>query len=123
MGSERRRHPRLTLFAQVQLTREDEVHVMSARNVSLGGLFVDAEPEEAPELIVGRTVEVVLFAPEDAEAAEAAEATSEQPEDVVGSARIVRAEATSARSGFGLQFTRLDPQNMRRLAQLLKRLS
>lgn len=111
-SSDRRQHPRLELFAQVQVSREADVHVMSTLNVSLGGFFALAVPVDAPELKVGIEVEAVLFAADG------------NGGDVEAKARIVRVEdgkIGGRDAGFGLRFTQISRENRKRLESLLGR--
>ncbi|MBK8482228.1 MAG: PilZ domain-containing protein [Proteobacteria bacterium] len=94
----------------MQVTRDSEVYILSTLNVSRGGLFVQCAPAEAPDLLLGREVEVLIFAPEEA------------IEDVGGQARVARIDDGSAPghlAGVGLRFTQLDAENTRRLERLI----
>lgn len=111
---EKREHPRFELFAQVQVARESEVHIMSAQRISRGGIFVQGEPTAYPDLQVGTQVEVVVF-----------DADNPGREDLSLAARIVRVDglSSSRRSlGFGLQFTELGTFEAGALESLLDRL-
>lgn len=108
--SDRRVHPRHELLAQVQVTRDSEVYILSTLNVSRGGLFVQCRPAEAPDLQLGRDVEVLIFAPDDTIA------------DVTAQARVARIDdgrAPGHLAGVGLRFTQLDAENTRRLDRLI----
>lgn len=97
-------------MAQVQLSRESEVHIMPMVNASCGGMFLRANPFETPELRLGVEVDLTLFDPSDIGA------------EVRASARVARIErgATPREpSGFGLEFTRIDKPNLTRLRGLL----
>ena len=95
---ERRAHPRFELLAQVQVARESEVHIMSADRISRGGVFVQGEPSEYPDLQVGTHVEVVVF-----------DADHPGQEDLALEAQVVRVEgeASAYQPGFGLKFSEL----------------
>lgn len=104
-----RAHPRFDLLAQVQVTRHSEVYIMSTRNVSRGGIFIQGDPQEYPELKVGTQVELVIFNPDDP-----------GQDDVTLTAMVVRRDRVSgreARAGFGLQFL-----NVGKVADTLERL-
>jgi hypothetical protein len=93
-ASERRSHPRAELFAQVQVSQDAEVHIMSTANLSLGGAFLLGDPEECPDLQVGVIVDLLIFAGEELDASDAR---------VRGKIlRIVREGAPAP--GFGLRF-------------------
>jgi hypothetical protein len=61
LPKERRRHPRLELFAAVRVAVDDETLVLYARNVSLGGIALDATAEELEHFPPGSEHEVMLF--------------------------------------------------------------
>lgn len=113
-GTERRAHPRIEVLAQVQVARDAEVHIMSARNLSRSGIFLNGNPAEMPDLKVGLHVELMIFAADDA------------GEDVTSMAHIVRVEDGSTPgtvSGFALTFIDLDLPTVRRLERLIHRSS
>ena len=106
---EQRGHPRVDLLAQVQVTRDSEIYVMAAASISRGGVFIQGDPAECPDLTPGAAVELVIFATEDLGVDEAH-----------AEARIVRVVQAGSRfpPGFGLQLINLAPAQ----AQLLERL-
>ena len=114
MTTERRRHPRIKLLAQVSLTRDGQAHVLSTLDVSLSGLFVAVDPAGYPDMVVGSEAEIVLHpTPELAE---------QGAEKVQARARVARIETGGVRhAGFGLEITRIDADNMLRLGSLLKK--
>jgi hypothetical protein len=105
--SEKRLHPRHDLLAQVQVSAEAEVHVMSTDNISLGGVFIQGVPGEYPEITIGAELDLLIF---DA---------NEMGGDVRCRARVVRIEADGDRTGFGLKFVDLTQPNTARLRRLL----
>jgi len=112
---ERRADPRVELIAQVQVTHNNrvhgEVHIMSTQNISLGGVFVQGDPVEYPDLQQGVQVELLIFNPEDPDG-----------EDVQLRAEIVRVEGTNGPAGhpgFGLQFLDLGQETTRRLLRVV----
>ena len=109
MSPERRAHPRVELFAQVQVTRESEVHILEMANISRGGAFLQAEPREMPEIQVGVDLELLIFCADDI------------GQDVACRAKVVRVvdQSHAPRRGFGVAFTAVDPQNMARLERFL----
>jgi hypothetical protein len=110
---DKRAHPRFELLAQVQVARDSEVHIMPADKISRGGVFVQGEPDEYPDLKVGAQVELVVFD---------AEHPGEQ--DLSLEAKVVRVEdqRSNSRLGFGLQFTELGTFESGALEELLERL-
>jgi c-di-GMP-binding flagellar brake protein YcgR len=107
---EHREHPRVDLFAQVQVTGEAEVHIMSARNISRGGIFLQGEPTEFPGLQPGVEVAIVIFVGEELGLAE-----------VRLRARVVRVDerGKAAIPGFGLQFIVIERTQGKMLDQLI----
>lgn len=115
MTEERRRHPRIELLAQVQLSHAHEVHTLSTLDVSLCGLFVLGSPGQFDDLEVGASVDVVLYpTPELADAG---------AHEVRASARIARVEPEGGvrRAGFGLELDRIDNDNLRHLAAMINK--
>ena len=108
----RRQHDRVNLFAQVQITRDRDVHIMSTRDISLGGLFLVAAPEDYPEMRIGVNVELSIF-----------DADAPGPGDVLLNGRIVRLErgGKGYQPGFGLMFTSLSPDHRSGLQRLIGR--
>ena len=105
-----RRHPRVDLFAQVQVSKDSEVYIMSTANISRGGVFIQGDPADYPDLSQGTTVDLCIFAGEDVGVPEARIR-----------ARVVHvAEATKPAPGFGLEFVPpFQPEQRRLLDQLL----
>src|SRR5262249_35399039 len=50
---ERRHHPRVPLLAEVQCQTAGEVYVLPVRDASLGGVFLEGNPEQCPALKKG----------------------------------------------------------------------
>jgi hypothetical protein len=99
------------VMAQVQVTRENEVYLMIAGNLSHKGAFLKGNPLIYPELKVGTHVEVVLF---DVEAPGLS--------DVNLRAVIMRVDAPPLKErdqGFTLLFWSPTPDQDIRLIQLL----
>lgn len=87
---------------------------MSAQRISRGGIFIQGEPAEYPDLQVGTQVEVVVF-----------DADNPGREDLSLAAQIVRVEDESGPRralGFGLQFTELGTFEAGALESLIDRL-
>lgn len=106
---ERRNHPRYELFAQIQLSQDAEIYVMSTENISEGGVFVQGDPEDFPSLDVGSEVELLLFPAENLML------------ELSCRAHVVRVQEASeaAPPGYGLMFDDVDEGSRERLAQLL----
>lgn len=106
---ERRAHRRVELLAQVQVSRTDEVHILSTVNISSGGVFLSANPESLPQFQVGIEAELVIAPPNDL------------GESVTARARLVRIEGRARPgqpAGFGFEFSQVDPLNKSRLKRL-----
>jgi hypothetical protein len=58
---EKRRHRRHEIFATVKMERDDEVHILSVRDISVGGVFLSRETVDLSHLAVGQTIELALF--------------------------------------------------------------
>jgi hypothetical protein len=106
--TEKRESPRIDLFAQVQITREDGCHVMEMINISRGGLFVRGDPAKHPDLSMGRVVDLSIFDPD---------GTGGQ---VDLQAVVVRLE-NGARKGFGMMFVDMDLERMQTLDRFLSK--
>ncbi|MCK5798890.1 MAG: PilZ domain-containing protein [Deltaproteobacteria bacterium] len=110
--AERRLHRRVDLLAQVQMTRSSEVHIMSTVDISRGGVFVQGDPNDAPELTSGIDLDLVLFCADDPR------------HEIVVRATIVRVVSLEKATrelpgGFGLRFSLFAPGHYERLCQIL----
>ena len=61
-ASERRAAQRFELFAQANVAAGGDVYVMSVRNISAAGAFLEGRPREHPDLAPGVEIEVSLSA-------------------------------------------------------------
>lgn len=108
---EQRQHPRIEdIFAQVEVSSGSEVHVLGARNASMGGLYLEARPADYSDLKTGRVVRVVLFSADDG------------VEQLQAEASIVRTDdgkSGTGSAGFGLMWRTLDPRTMAALTRFL----
>lgn len=110
---EKRAHPRVDFVAEVRLAPGDDAQVFVARNISVGGLFVEADPAAYPSLKVGTHVELRI-----------------QTRDMVGDDVICRAQISRVdqggvagrAAGFGVRFFRMDMANTMRVAKLVDRI-
>jgi hypothetical protein len=119
MTSERRRHARIPLCVQVAITRVDQVHQLEAIDVSKGGLFLEGDPDELPEFVVGAELSMRLF---DCDS----ELERADDEDILAMGRIVRVERGDGGprpSGFAVAFTELGDEDQARLDALLARVT
>lgn len=110
MSGERRQHPRVEVLAQVQVTRDAEVHVMSTSDISRGGIFIQGDPADAPDLLPGVDCDLVLF---DADA---------DREEVMVRATVVHIVDRPDAKGFGLRFKTFMPGHAARLKTVLTEL-
>jgi Tfp pilus assembly protein PilZ len=105
-----RRDRRVELFAQVQVSRDATVYIMATSNISVGGMFIQGNPEEYPDLVVGTEVELMIFMPDDAH-------------ELGCNAKVVHVQQRpqpSAQSGFGLAFVNLSSTQLSSLEALLE---
>jgi hypothetical protein len=94
------------------VARESEVYIMSTINISRGGVFIQGDPADCPDVKAGVKVELVIFPSEDLGLPDVhLQAT------VV---RVVRVSASGTPQGFGLQFQSLQPQEAAALEKLLQ---
>src|SRR5262245_374000 len=110
LPSERRQHPRVDLIAQVQVKRGGDVEILQARNVSLGGVFLEGEAKNHPHLAIGVELDLALQPEDDPEG---------QP--ILMRAKVARVERGGAMPGFGLSIIRIDANSQSRLAALVRR--
>ncbi len=115
-GTNRRRSPRIEVFAQAQVKAHD-VHIMEVRNVSAGGIYLVGTPEQYPELVPGRDLGLLIFGSEDG--------LGDDPEfNIVCHARIIRIDEGfpgKRPPGFGATIDPVDEDNRERLTKLLMR--
>jgi hypothetical protein len=108
--ADKRRHARIELFAQVQVSQQSECYIMSTANLSRGGLFISGDPREYPDLIRGATVDLCIFAEQELGAP-----------DAHLRARVVRVveKGNGFSPGFGLEFLNAPMDQTRALLDLL----
>lgn len=69
-GSERRRHARFDVMAQVRVKRGRTSLILEVLNISESGAFLDLDDMERPKwLTIGTTVELIAFIPREVEVA------------------------------------------------------
>jgi hypothetical protein len=115
-GTNRRRSPRIEVFAQAEVKARD-VQIMEVRNVSAGGIYLVGTPKEYPEMVPGRDLGLVIFGSEDG--------MGDDPEfNIVCHARIIRIDEGypgKRPPGFGATIDPIDDDNRERLTKLLLR--
>lgn len=99
-----RRHPRFELFASVELERDGETVILPARNISLGGVYLEADGHDLGEFAVGGAVAVQVF-----------DAVNESQPPVHLDGHVVRHDGT----GMALMWAPSDPQAALQLGRLL----
>ena len=102
-----RHSPRYELFASVTLKKGVDTRVFSARNVSMGGLFLTVDDGSLELFRIGDKVNIELFDALDA------------GRGISSLAQVVRSEA----HGIGLRWGSTDPDVAGKVAALLERLS
>jgi hypothetical protein len=118
-GSERRAGPRFEVFAQASVASGGgETYLMSVRNVSAAGVFLEGRSLEHPELIPGVAIDLVLSA-----------TTPDMGDDEVVNVRcrglVARIEPGSAMQagGFGVSLEPLTADDRAELERLMIRLA
>jgi len=117
-ASERRTETRFDIFAQANVASGGETYLMSVRNISGSGAFLEGRPKEHAELAVGAEIEVAL----------SAAAPGMQDDEVVNvqcRGKVARIELPTAGSvgGFGVTLMPASDEDGERLDQLLGRLA
>jgi hypothetical protein len=56
----RRQHERFHVYAQVELARDGETSILPVRNLSAGGVFIEAPIGEYPNIKVGARFELLI---------------------------------------------------------------
>jgi hypothetical protein len=112
----RRRTPRVEVFAQAEIKGQD-VRIMEVRNVSSGGVYLVGTPSEYPDLAPGTDLDLVLFGTE--------EGMGDDPDfNISCQARIIRIDEGNPGKrppGFGATIDPIDDDNRERLTNLLLR--
>jgi hypothetical protein len=114
-----RRSPRIEVYAQAEIRGGGDIRIMSVRNVSAGGVYLEGTPDEYPELKPGIELDLVIFGSE--------EGHGDDPEfNVMCRARIIRIDEgfpDKRPPGFGATIEPVDQDNRERLTNLLLRAS
>lgn len=117
--TERRGLPRIEVYAQANVVSGGEVHLMSVRNISTGGVYLEGTPAEYPDLRPGTQIELVLFGSEEG-------AGDDEDLNIRCTGRIVRVDpgfADKRPPGFGVTMEPADDDQKERLTNLLLRAS
>lgn len=107
-ATDRRRHPRVDLLAQAQVSSMGEVYLLTVRNASRTGLYLDGPPGRHPELQLDIAVDVQITPLEQPEAA-----------PIGLQARVVRIDHDPERPGFALEIEVMDDRSAVALEALL----
>lgn len=114
-----RRSPRIDVFAQAEARGGGDVRILSVRNVSAGGIYLEGTPQDYPELVPGVELDLVIFGSE--------EGMGDDPEfNVKCHARIIRIDEgypDKRPPGFGATIAPVDQDDRERLTNLLLRAS
>lgn len=99
-----RRHPRLELYASVELHAERETLILPARDISLGGVYLEADGHDLNSFRDGSPLYVQVF-----------DALDEKSQPVRLRATVVRHDD----KGMALSWSTIDPRATTTLARLL----
>lgn len=115
--SERRASQRFELLAQANVISGGEVYLLSVRNISAAGAFLEGRPKEHADLVPGVEVEISLTAT----------APGMGDDEVINidcRGRVARVELRTASSpgGFGISMEPKTAADQERLEDLLARL-
>lgn len=116
MSTERRKHLRIALLAQVEIPHDGSVVLLTAYNLSEGGMFLAAAPHECPWLVAGASVELAI--------ALAEEGGQEPDEDdllVQARGRVLWRVADQHPPGLGIAFEEMDEANRAQLSVMIDR--
>jgi hypothetical protein len=112
-GSERRKHERLEVLAQIDIKRGADVWVVKVTNMSIGGLFVELDTRQMIGVHQGDEVGVFLDLGADA---------AGQPLQLETRAEVVRVDYGGAGrpAGVGMMFTSSDAATAAALTRVLR---
>jgi hypothetical protein len=99
-----RRHPRFELLVQVEVRRGDELVILPARNLSLGGIYLNSDGNDLSAFAAGSLVELLLF-----------DAADESRPPLAARAQVVRRDS----DGVALKW-REDAEVARRVGELIE---
>ena len=116
-SAERRAAPRFEIIAQANVVTGGEAYLLSVRNISGAGAFLEGRPKEHPDLVPGAEIEVTI----------SATAPGMGDDEVINidcRGRVARLELRTASSpgGFGVTLEPKTAEDQERLEDLLGRL-
>jgi PilZ domain-containing protein len=117
-GSERRAAPRFEIFAQASVLSGEDMYLMSVRNISADGAFLEGRAKEHPDLKPGVALEIVVSAAK----------PGMDDDDVINiscTGQVVRVELGTAAhpGGFGITLEPIADADAEQLANLLRQLA
>jgi hypothetical protein len=121
---DKRSHERFEVMAEVQATSDGEVHVFTARNLSVGGIYLEAGHDEHAWLAPGQHLDLTIALGHRSDV-DATDAPAPPPPIVVNCrAKVLRrdpGDGTKRPPGFGVVIQDIDPENVTRLRALIAR--
>jgi hypothetical protein len=117
-GSERRATPRFEIFAQASVVSGEDSYLMSVRNISADGAFLEGRAKEHPDLKPGVAIEIVVSAAKPGMG-------DEEVINISCRGQVVRTELGTAAhpGGFGITLEPIADEDVEQLAQLLRQLA
>jgi hypothetical protein len=112
------------LVATVEVAASDgDLIVLTATNLSMGGVFLEAKPSDYPIFRRGVLVELSISLADSADVSDTSHAAPPPPQVVRAKGKIVRIQmpAPDTPSGFGVVITDLPQSEVPRLHALLAR--
>ena len=115
--ADRRAAPRFSLIAQANVVSGGEVYLLTVRNISAAGAFLEGRPRDHADLVPGAEIEVVI----------SAEAPGMGDDDVInidcrGHVARIELKTASSPGGFGVSLEPKTNEDQERLEDLLSRL-
>jgi hypothetical protein len=116
--SDRRTQTRFEIIAQANVASGGETYLMSVRNISGSGVFLEGRPKEHAELTVGVEIEIAL-------SVTAAGMNDEEVVNIQCRGKVARIELPTATSlgGFGVTLAPASDADGERLDELIGRLA
>lgn len=117
MSENRRAYPRIELYAQVEIPREGHIEVLVAHNLSEGGVFLSARPDECRWLVAGTSFDLAIALADGGNDPVADELL------VQAKGRVVHRDRGADRGipGIGVTFEEIDDENRAQLRAMLVR--
>jgi hypothetical protein len=116
--SDRRTQTRFEIFAQANVASGGDSYLMSVRNISGSGVFLEGRPQDHKDLAVGVEVEVAL-------SVASAGMNDEEVVNIQCTGKVARVElpAGGASGGFGVSLSPATAADQDHLDELLSRLA